>query len=1044
MQHENERPDPKPVAKMEKSMESISQSNEQDFTGQNEPLLCADGDSTDTNRSPDSDSNIDITQTLDRVGEYLKRMTVKEPEFKAEGNNDVSVDGFESYEIPESELPVESNADLLTHEFIKELATDALSTYHGMESVVVPEPEVAVESEITDLGQKKIAQLTVQEDDIVSRVNGLKSEQESEPDMPIKKLEGNVADFNEVTQPGTKGDDLKSNERPGARALAESEEKADGQTKVNELPSERDLPVEDMVSDEVHETLVEDGNNSSNRIDMSISSVEKSSSDKEVSMTAKEDSQSSHSPVMFNPETIVTSSIVDDPDAVVKTDWMADTSTPESSSQSDEMNESMFIPNNSMEIVSIASPAPVVPFEPTSESSDDNSDEDFFPNRNLATSKTTSKLVASTRSKENVANESTESSAVTFRSRSLSTGRAINEKASLASVASRRSVPSMRKVSSKSNISQPKFGKKTMIPATTLSRRARQNSRTPPKSPPSHIKPAKKRTKLSTITNTVDSPKRVGAKLKSKAMVQSASVHSKSSASRASSATRPCLPSKITTKSESKLVGASPRSSSMRRSLIVVAKNQRDSNSSRPRPSQQRSNLSRSERLAQLAKPRSVVKKQTTPPRKTSMKKKLVSPKPPSFLKRESKRSLLKSTSEREVDDLSSVKPFKASKIRGSNATVKSRYNNTHTPKQMPSDKSHAKPFKSLREEIDNYNFRQMPAAIATPVDPNKFSTPSFLDREINRKASKHTIATLGESITKYNFRATPNTKTPINSKAAPPSFLCRPSMSHNLPKSSEELELEECKNKFKACPLPVSSVSKSRAVSRPREGRSLTTPRPPKLHTSARPGMKTPILTQDEIELKKQFHARPLPVSLYGSSFATPARYYGKTPQPDADEIELNKKFHALPLPEEIYGKTVNNNGTPFHIRSEQQYQNAMERKKQIIEEEIEQLKMCRERKATPLPSTNREAKPIVIKKCNKGLVQPRPPRLSLDVRSLERKQFDDNVKQIRDSEAAAEAARIEAEVKAQEEEIRRRRSLTIEEGGLCFRARSVNIRYE
>ena len=1065
LQNQDENSDSKPALDVVESIECASQSNAENLAGPNQHSPCADEDSTETNRSPESDSNVDITQTLDRVGEYLKRMTMQEPELKDDGNDVVPpVSDLESNEMPESEVPAESDGHVLIRKGVDDHTPEEgemLSLVDGLESNEMSEPDGTVESERTDSDKKEVAQPAAKEDDNAPIVHGLESDQEP-PEVPTKSEE-NVVDLNEVNKSGTKGDDilspvdsLESNESLAPKGTHELEENDPVQKGVSEITARRGdhlSPVNDLVSNEMSDSegaVKSDGNKLSFEIDMSISSVDKSLTIEEKPVTAKKNSLPSHSTRTFTSDTTA-KCLADDPNSLVNSDNMADTPPLESSTRSDEMNESMFIPNNSMEIVANASPAPVVPVEPTSESSDDNSDEDFFPNRNLATKKTTSKFVSSTRSKENIAHSSTKTSSITSRLRSSSVGRNVNEKTSFASGASRRSVPSMRKVSSRNNTTQPKTGKKTTIPASTLSRRARQNIRTPPKSPPSNVKPAKKRTKLSTITNTADSPKRVGATLKYKAKVlESASVHSRSSnlngkmasAPRAASTSRSRLPTKTKTNSESRLVGVSPRSSSIRRSLIVVAKSQRDLTISRPKSSQQQSNLHRSERLAQLAKPRSVVKKQTTPAKKTSSTtKKSAATKPPSFLNREPKRSLMRSTEEMEVEKLSSAKPFKASKIRGSNATVKSRYN--ATPEQ-----ANAMPFKSLREEIDNYNFRQTPAAVATPVDPKKFSIPSFLGREASSKAPKHTVATLGESITKYNFRATPTAKTPINSKARPPSFLSRPSpsISHSLPKSSEELELEECKNKFKACPLPVSSVSRSRPASRPREGRCLTTPRPPKLHTSARPGMKTPVLTQDEIELKKQFHARPLPVSLYGSSFATstPARYYGKTPQPDADEVELNKKFHALPLPAEIYGRTVDNSGTPFHIRSEQQYQSAMERKKQMIEDEIEQLKMCRERKATPLPPTNREAKPIIIKKSNKELVQPRPPRLSLDARSLERKQFDDIAKQIRDEETAAETARIEAEVRAQEEEVRRRRSLTIEEGGLCFRARPVSIRYE
>jgi hypothetical protein len=213
------------------------------------------------------------------------------------------------------------------------------------------------------------------------------------------------------------------------------------------------------------------------------------------------------------------------------------------------------------------------------------------------------------------------------------------------------------------------------------------------------------------------------------------------------------------------------------------------------------------------------------------------------------------------------------------------------------------------------------------------------------------------------------------------------------------------------------------------------------------RPGqLKTPVPSEDEIELSKQFHARPLPVSLYGSRFATgtPIRHYEKTHHPSTDEVELSKQFHALPLPTEIYGTTIENDGTPFHVRAEQQYERAQERRRRLFEDEMDELRKNRERKAKPLPKTNWEAKPIVIEKSHVELIQPRPPRLSLDVRSRSRKQFDEYVHQVREADAAAKEAKLAAEAEAEEAEIRKKRALSIEDGGFCFRARPISIKYE
>ncbi|KAL3798172.1 hypothetical protein HJC23_005733 [Cyclotella cryptica] len=777
---------------------------------------------------------------------------------------------------------------------------------------------------------------------------------------------------------------------------------------------------------------------------------------------------------------------------------------------SDDMDESMFMPNVSMEVLVTSSPIPVAaeqPLQAMSEEDEDSgalSDEEFFPNRDLSR-KATSKAAASCSIEEKTVPAAVKTAAdVPACARSSSLGGAdrnatgkedslqANSTTRLPSKVSRLPHPihsKSRRSSAPIFKSSPRSmtGSEPSDPkgsthaqnqprylAASASACLRQCNRkaAPPTSPPSNVKPARKRTKLSTITNTntSDPMKRTTKTLTKHAnttpkcaetmlsVPKSTATH-KQQVSRAATGEVDVSPTAastslstrtkaVNTSKSTKTVAVSPRSSSIRRSLVAVTKSQRQSNIPKPKTSPPNS-VHSSERLTQLAKPRAVFQKDQPPSStKNITKKTLAAAKPPSLLSRESKKSRAKSTKEREAEQMSTIQPFKAKKIKGSSSEVRSRFNTPRapSPNQTRPGQSNPKPFVSLREAIDKYNFRE-PAAIATPNNPKRpcERTPSFLEREMYKPPKKN-VPTFAESIKSYDFRGSPIASTPVNPKARPPSFLNRSTAMH-LPKSSEELELEECKNKFKACPLPLSSTSKMRPPSRPREGGSLTTPRPPKLHTSMRSGqLRTPVHSKDEIELSKQFHARPLPVSLYGSRFATgtPIRHYERTPQPSTDEVELSKKFHALPLPTEIYGTTIGNDGTPFHIRAEQQYERAQERKRQLIQEEMEELRRSRERKATPLPKTNWEAKPIIIEKSDIELVQPRPPRLSLDVRSRNRRQFDEYIHQVREADAAAKAAKLAAEAEAEEAEIRRKRSLSIDEGGFCFRARPISIKYE
>jgi len=719
-----------------------------------------------------------------------------------------------------------------------------------------------------------------------------------------------------------------------------------------------------------------------------------------------------------------------------------------------DMDESLFMPNITVEEPATLSPIQTNPMEqlqPTQDDDDDSgalSDEDFFPNRDH--SKVTADALTCVKSNAVPISRKIDPKPPT-RARASSLGKAarrnseVKEMTSLTSKASQRSHPKSSKrapTSGNQANNSAANAPKVKLSAATQSHRTRQNGRKngPPTSPQSNLKPAKKRSKLSSITNTSSVTLHSQTKI-AKKPVNRVTSNENASKSKVAATAQQKLP-KI-----AKASGVSPRTSSMRRSLVAVTKSQRQSNIPNP--------ISHSDRLEQLAKPRSVVKKvvrkkEQNPASAHVTRKKLTVTKPPSFLTRESKKYTVKSTEERELEEISLIKPFNAIKIKGSSTNVRSKFK---TSQGQPSEetqtvKSTVIPFKSLREEVEKYDFRATPV-MKTPLSMKHPSTPSFLERD-STKVPKQNIATLGESISKYDFRATPVVKTPAaNPNAKPPSFLLRqsPAAGHNLPMSSEEIELEECKHKFKAAPLSISSVSKLRPHSRtrPREGRNLTTPRPPKLHTSSRPQMKTPIISQDEIELQKKFHARPLPVSLYGSRFSSGAPIqYQKTPHPNADDLELSKKFQALPLPCDIYGRSIDDDGTPFHIRAEIQYERAMERKKQMVQDEMDQLRRSREKKATPLPTTTHHAKPIVIKKNVKELIQPRPPRLSLDVRSRERQQFENQVHQLRCKDEAAEIAGLEAKAKAEEEEIKRMRTTSLEEGGLCFKARPISIRYE
>jgi hypothetical protein len=933
--------------------------------------------SGNSSAAADSDDNVDITQTLDRVGEYLKRMTMGDSDPLPTETDILPIDPIQIGSLPDSpenvtdgETPRACNSVLRPTGLLGSSPNSNIMD-ESMLSPLVPNVKFGRSNSNADNTPRGYSQFNLGS----SPHSNIMDQSMLSPLVPNVKF-GRVAE------------NIDSGPHEHSASRLESGTQPDAMDESMESPEKLVLaPDESMASEEPA-----------------------SGAHAETPANNHNDTLRGRSP-----------------------------STMEASARSDDMDESMFMPNVSMEVSIISSPAPAVGVEQqqlpaTSEEDEDSgalSDEEFFPNRDLST-KATTKVVQCSNEEKN-SRLSVAALELTTRARlSLADAERSTTGGSRSSTASKKLVPA--KVTNRSQpMSKPSPhytpSSQAQPKANSPARPTRQNSKKSIlKSPPSNNKPAKKRTKLSTITNTADSPQPTAKSLFKPTTKPEGSMWGPSlSAIEKKRAPRTKPDSNVPKTASTALVRrsteSSPRITSMRRSLVTVAKSQRQTSIPKPSP---RENLCPSERIARLAKPRSVsVTSEYKPPRSTkkvtsnsqrlarlarprAVVRREMSPtptkkitqsiisaaKPPSFLNRDVKTSSVKSTEELEAEEMSSIKPFKARRIKGTNSEISSRFN-----------------------------------------------TP---------RAAKPIVATLAESIHSYNFRGAGTPIAPISPKAKPPSFLRRPSATHHLPMSTEERELEECKQKFKACPLPLRSTTKLRPPSRHRESRkfTLTTPRPPKLHTSTRSEhLRTPILTQDEIELQNKFHARPLPANIYGRSFSsgTPSRYYyEKTPQLSTDEVELRKQFHALPLPTEIYGRTVENDGTPVHIRLEQQHEQAQERKKQMLEEEMEEMRRNRERKATPLPRTNWEARPIRIEKSHVELVQPRPPRLSLDVRSKERKQYDDYLKQVREAEAAAEAARLAEEARAEEEEVKRKRSTAIEEGGLCFKATPISIRYE
>jgi len=98
----------------------------------------------------------------------------------------------------------------------------------------------------------------------------------------------------------------------------------------------------------------------------------------------------------------------------------------------------------------------------------------------------------------------------------------------------------------------------------------------------------------------------------------------------------------------------------------------------------------------------------------------------------------------------------------------------------------------------------------------------------------------------------------------------------HPLPPTTEEMLAEECQNQFHARPMPNLSYNPPPAVPREDKAAHLTTPEPFKLRSLRRheeAASHRPPPTPDDIEMAKQFHAKPIPASVYRRPAPRPKR---------------------------------------------------------------------------------------------------------------------------------------------------------------------------
>lgn len=395
---------------------------------------------------------------------------------------------------------------------------------------------------------------------------------------------------------------------------------------------------------------------------------------------------------------------------------------------------------------------------------------------------------------------------------------------------------------------------------------------------------------------------------------------------------------------------------------------------------------------------------------------------PPSFLSRaSSSRPRVKSTAELEKEEMERMKPFKAQTIRGSAIAIKSRYKSA-TKLPLPSTHSSA-PLPSLESESS----LKPPTAAKPPSFHYRRESGLYKPTPVRKQ-----VQTFGESVQHYlnhGLRdSLPNPQIELMSTPKPPSFLRRQSLSHtSTMKSSEEIELEECQKQFRARAISFGSTPivnnchgrpqpiphhyppaqrQRRETPKREQLRALTTPSPFRLHTNLRAESTRP-------------------------------------PLPSADDVELSKKFRALPLPNSSsrFFKGNSTGDIPYHIRAQQQYEIAKQKKEALTKDVIGGSDG--RFKARPVPKTTYAAMPMEKTVRIQGLTQPKPPRLSLSGRAEARKLFDRHSEEVRNNDNALKQMKQQQQKEMEEEEIQRKRRSYADEGGFCFKATPVLIEY-
>ena len=245
----------------------------------------------------------------------------------------------------------------------------------------------------------------------------------------------------------------------------------------------------------------------------------------------------------------------------------------------------------------------------------------------------------------------------------------------------------------------------------------------------------------------------------------------------------------------------------------------------------------------------------------------------PSFVRRSklmsASKPISKSTDEIEQERLAQVKPFKAKPLNG--REVPSRFKTTHSKPPRNDATQHktvTKPRPSTTVKAPSSRLYQ-PTPIRNKVPTFGESMQSYLTHGLRSQPSRSNVSSTLTTPKPFALSSSHKVPKPPPAssdeielqkkfKAKPYPFARRATMSFSQPKSSEELELEECRKQFKALPLP-------RSVSSGTRFNQSNTP----YHIKAGQQYKMAkerkdMLANEQRETTTSFKARPVPRSTY------------------------------------------------------------------------------------------------------------------------------------------------------------------------------------